>query len=206
MKLKCQEQYIPFSGHDNALVAFGTADPGLPNHSQQSQQYFHLNTYRPTTGKRAFQAKVTKNFANGYTIETVIDGKPLRGILFSTSSSTTNPVPDRKKNAENFESLSKDQDPVTKLPTSHGSHIEAASASIMKDTGHSDAGPSQEVIITDPHNLVGPSSIAEGNETDGAGASATENMTTVENPPATVQGSGVLPTNQDAQVAGAERT
>ena len=58
------------------------------------QQYFHLNTYRPTTGKRAFQAKVTKNFANGYTIETVIDGKPLRGILFSTSSSTTNPDPD----------------------------------------------------------------------------------------------------------------
>lgn len=207
LKLKCQEQYIPFSGHDNALVAFGTADPGLPNHSQQSQQYFHLNTYRPTTGKRAFQAKVTKNFANGYTIETVIDGKPLRGILFSTSSSTTNPVPDRKKNAENVESLSKDQDPVTKLPTSHGSHIEAGSASIMKDTGHSDAGPSQEVIITDPHNLVGPSSIAEGNETDGAGASTTENMTTVENPPATVQGSGVLPTNQaDDQVAGAERT
>jgi len=29
-----------------------------------------------------FEAKVTENISEGYTIETVIDGKPLRGILF----------------------------------------------------------------------------------------------------------------------------
>lgn len=50
------------------------------------QQYFHLNMYRPPVGKRTFQAKVTKHFACGYTIETTVDGKPLRGILFPTSS------------------------------------------------------------------------------------------------------------------------
>lgn len=31
-----------------------------------------------------FQAKVTKRIKDGYAIETVIDGKPLRGILFSS--------------------------------------------------------------------------------------------------------------------------
>ena len=33
-------------------------------------------------GKKMFEAKVTENISEGYTIETVIDGKPLRGILF----------------------------------------------------------------------------------------------------------------------------
>jgi len=51
----------------------------------------------------------------------------------------------RKKDAENVESLNKDQDPVARFPTSHASHIEPASTSIMKNTGHSDAGQSQEV-------------------------------------------------------------
>jgi len=51
----------------------------------------------------------------------------------------------RKKDAENVESLNKDQDAVARFPTSHASHIEPASTSIMKNTGHSDAGQSQEV-------------------------------------------------------------
>lgn len=34
-------------------------------------------------GKKTFEATVTKSFADSYTIETLIDGKPLRGVLFS---------------------------------------------------------------------------------------------------------------------------
>lgn len=34
-------------------------------------------------GKKTFEAKVTESFAHGYTIETIIDGRPLRGILFA---------------------------------------------------------------------------------------------------------------------------
>jgi len=34
-------------------------------------------------GQRVFHAKVTEKNSTGYTIETVIDGKHLRGILFS---------------------------------------------------------------------------------------------------------------------------
>lgn len=33
--------------------------------------------------KKMFHARVTELLADGYTIETVIDGKPLRGVLFS---------------------------------------------------------------------------------------------------------------------------
>jgi len=40
------------------------------------------NQSLPPHGKKTFEAKVTENISEGYTIETVIDGKPLRGILF----------------------------------------------------------------------------------------------------------------------------
>lgn len=53
------------------------------------RQNFYLNDYQTSFGKRAFQAKVTKNFSDGYTIETIIDGKPLRGVLFSNKPSPT---------------------------------------------------------------------------------------------------------------------
>ncbi|KAI6683272.1 hypothetical protein NL676_029185 [Syzygium grande] len=43
-------------------------------------------------GKSIFQARVTENFGNQYTIETVTDGKPLGGILFFNEPSTL-PIP-----------------------------------------------------------------------------------------------------------------
>lgn len=42
------------------------------------------NEHQTPLGTKTFQAKVTKSFPNGYTVETVIDGKRLRGLLFST--------------------------------------------------------------------------------------------------------------------------
>ncbi|GER27148.1 kelch repeat protein [Striga asiatica] len=63
LKLKCQEQ------------------------STFRRQNFYLNEYQTPMGKRTFQAKVTKSFTGGYTIETIIDGRPLRGVLFSNKPS-----------------------------------------------------------------------------------------------------------------------
>lgn len=62
LKLKCQEQQASLT---------------------EGRQNVHLHEYQNTPGKKTFQAKVTKSFPDGYTIETVIDGKPLRGVLFS---------------------------------------------------------------------------------------------------------------------------
>lgn len=47
------------------------------------KQNVHLNECQIPSGKKTFEARVTKSFADGYTIETLIDGKPLRGVLFS---------------------------------------------------------------------------------------------------------------------------
>lgn len=47
------------------------------------KQNVHLNECQIPSGKKTFEATVTKSFADGYTIETLIDGKPLRGVIFS---------------------------------------------------------------------------------------------------------------------------
>ncbi|XP_010539984.1 PREDICTED: acyl-CoA-binding domain-containing protein 4 isoform X2 [Tarenaya hassleriana] len=74
LKLKCQEQSLADSLYDKALV---TIDMG------QGRENFPLNQSQFTHGKMTFQARVTESFPLGYTIETVIDGKMLRGVLFS---------------------------------------------------------------------------------------------------------------------------
>lgn len=51
--------------------------------STAGRQNIYLHDYQTPPGKRTFQAKVTKSFTDGYTIETLIDGKLLRGVLFS---------------------------------------------------------------------------------------------------------------------------
>lgn len=52
------------------------------------KQDFPWHQSQSLQGKKTFQAKVTENIPVGYTIETVIDGKPLRGILFSNKSNS----------------------------------------------------------------------------------------------------------------------
>lgn len=92
LKLKCQEQNLSPSLHDKALVKIGTysdlCEPvPLLSYSQRSKQDFSLKDCQNLHGKKTFEAKVTESFPNGYTIETVIDGKPLRGVLFSNRPS-----------------------------------------------------------------------------------------------------------------------
>ncbi|KAL3748624.1 hypothetical protein ACJRO7_009800 [Eucalyptus globulus] len=82
LKLKCQEQNLSL-GHDKALVQVGVTTSAF--------QPVPLSVYgQPgnVQGKKIFQARVTENLGDRYTIETVIDGKPLRGILFSNKPST----------------------------------------------------------------------------------------------------------------------
>lgn len=49
---------------------------------------FGLNTGQFNEGKMMFQARITERYPVGYTIETMIDGKVLRGVLFSNKHSS----------------------------------------------------------------------------------------------------------------------
>jgi len=54
--------------------------------------YIPVNQPLPP-GKKMFQANVKGKNSAGYTIETVIDGKPLHGVLFKNQPNTLIPVP-----------------------------------------------------------------------------------------------------------------
>ncbi|KAM7471228.1 hypothetical protein LguiA_009411 [Lonicera macranthoides] len=98
LKLKCQEQHALTPVYDKALVRVETTNaniyhPGpMPSFIQPTgRQNVYLNEYQtPLQGKKMFQANITKSMPDGYTIETVIDGKPLRGILFSNKPASFN--------------------------------------------------------------------------------------------------------------------
>lgn len=87
LKLKCQEQNLtPI--HDKSLVRVGIGTNiyqpvTVPVYGQAYIQNINLIQPPPHQGKRTFQARVTERISDGYTIETYIDGRPLRGILFS---------------------------------------------------------------------------------------------------------------------------
>ncbi|XP_060204931.1 uncharacterized protein LOC132632846 isoform X1 [Lycium barbarum] len=82
LKLKCQEQQALASPYNNALV--GSDNNANVHHQLPSQQNIYLTEFQTPMERKIFQAKVTKNSPHGYTIETIIDGQPLRGIIFST--------------------------------------------------------------------------------------------------------------------------
>ncbi|KAJ6293858.1 hypothetical protein OIU76_022011 [Salix suchowensis] len=91
LKLKCQEQNRNSSVHDKVLVQIDTnADfhHAMPSNAQPGRENFPLNQTNFHQGKKTFQAKVTESLPHGYTIETTVDGKPLRGILFSNKPSS----------------------------------------------------------------------------------------------------------------------
>ncbi|KAL3748623.1 hypothetical protein ACJRO7_009800 [Eucalyptus globulus] len=92
LKLKCQEQNLSL-GHDKALVQVGVTTSAfqpvpLSVYGQPGAHSYHSYQSGNVQGKKIFQARVTENLGDRYTIETVIDGKPLRGILFSNKPST----------------------------------------------------------------------------------------------------------------------
>lgn len=89
MKMKCQEQSMLVPPINNIRIETNAnICPPIPM-PRREIGYPNVGTreYLPFPGKRTFHAKVTSCFPVGYSIETVIDGKPLRGILFSNKSS-----------------------------------------------------------------------------------------------------------------------
>ncbi|XP_071724164.1 uncharacterized protein [Rutidosis leptorrhynchoides] len=77
LKLKCQEQSLTSPVHDGALVSIDTRRENVP-----------LNVAQAFEGKKAFQAQVTESFPLGFSIETIIDGRSLRGILLANKPSS----------------------------------------------------------------------------------------------------------------------
>ncbi|KAL5751468.1 hypothetical protein ACOSP7_026071 [Xanthoceras sorbifolium] len=106
LKLKCQEQNL-ISAPDRSMVRIETIPDvhqpmPLSIYGQPRGENFSLNDNVAQEGKKSFQAKLTENFPHGYTIETTIDGKPLRGILFANkpnSANATNHNSSRKRAA-----------------------------------------------------------------------------------------------------------
>ncbi|CAK9147944.1 unnamed protein product [Ilex paraguariensis] len=123
LKLKCQEQHI----HDKALVRVET-DSAIYQHMPGPT---YMQPSKSPLGKRTFQAKVTKSLSNGYTIETVIDGKPLHGVLFSNK-------PCSKKTAE-------DDSTKKKYPVELGD----TKVNDNQNSGSENAGSLKQDVITD---------------------------------------------------------
>ncbi|KAK8560002.1 hypothetical protein V6N12_012810 [Hibiscus sabdariffa] len=100
LKLKCQEQNLCNLAHARIEVGNDVNQPiPLSGYGQPRRENFPLNEVL-FQGKKTFQAKVTESFPQGYTIETIIDGKPLRGILFANMPSSIhapNNNPSRKR-------------------------------------------------------------------------------------------------------------
>ncbi|XP_076936454.1 uncharacterized protein LOC143603567 [Bidens hawaiensis] len=120
-------------------------------HFSPNGQNIYLNEYHNANGKRTFQAKVTKGMTNCYTIETIIDGKPLRGVLFSNNLGSKKPAADdlRRKRVvvedvkKDFENVMMDN---TRSPE-HQTPGATSAASDVKTPATSNVSPSHEVSI-----------------------------------------------------------
>ncbi|KAI3785649.1 hypothetical protein L1987_44773 [Smallanthus sonchifolius] len=154
LRLKSQEQQTvnvcgsPVLGMETGSNA--NKPMTMPAHMQGPDRLnIYLNNYHNANGKRTFQAKVTKSITNCYTIETVIDGKPLRGVLFSNNLGSKKSAADdlrRKRVAvesgkKGFEHVMTD---TTRSPE-HQTPGATSAASDMKTREASNASPSHEV-------------------------------------------------------------
>lgn len=99
LKLKCQEQSHASSLYDN-----------------QGRGNFGLNTGQFDQGKMMFHARVTETFPVGYSIETMIGGKVLRGVLFSTKQSSVLPTTDQSFSRKRPAMSNGDQANTSKIP------------------------------------------------------------------------------------------
>ncbi|KAB2053519.1 hypothetical protein ES319_A12G193200v1 [Gossypium barbadense] len=88
LKLKCQQENLSNLVRDKAFVSIEADNDvhhqpiSLFSCGQASRDSFPSNEVL-LQGKKIFHANVTESFPHGYTIETIIDGTQLRGILFS---------------------------------------------------------------------------------------------------------------------------
>ncbi|XP_059640606.1 nitrile-specifier protein 5 isoform X2 [Cornus florida] len=225
LKLKCQEQQALSSVCDKALVRF---DPNadiyqpmhVPSYIQESRHNVYLNEYQPPPGKRTFQAKVIKSFPDVYSIETVIDGKPLRGVLFSNKPSFSHSADDNcisfsqisKKGAVEVGGINLNDDRKSKSETArplkqdkmddrqaggvHG-EMETAVASDTNNPATSDVAHLNERVSGNIKPAVAPNLEFEGNESSDVPNSNTE--VPKENIPTSAEDCVTLPPNQDGR-------
>ncbi|XP_062116747.1 uncharacterized protein LOC133830714 isoform X2 [Humulus lupulus] len=182
LKLKCQEQLAPIQDNTPARLEGGAnmyQPSTVPVYGQAGIQNFSLLQSPSFQSKKTFQAKVTERISDGYTIETIIDGKPLRGILFSNRSDYHHkaiPIPSRKRVAaetggvmsngdyssktKSFRVLKQDAAEnkqvvnVYEESTSHVLCSEGAAVPIVKDQAPCDT--SQQQVTSDFKVLVTP--------------------------------------------------
>ncbi|KAK4402271.1 Kelch domain-containing protein 3 [Sesamum angolense] len=164
LKLKCQEQRTVTPAYEKS--PFGveheqdtTVYQPMPISSfmPSGRQNFYLNEYQTPLGKRSFQAKVTKSFSDGYTIETIIDGKPLRGVLFSNKPSSINVGADTSN---------RQADSIQKEKEVADAQVEAA-ASEMKSSAASESSIPQEQQVPEVSEpLMPPDGNAASNATN----------------------------------------
>ncbi|XP_076902562.1 uncharacterized protein LOC143557357 [Bidens hawaiensis] len=153
LRLKSQEHQAVNPVCDSPMETNFNANKHMPmptrTHFSPNGQNIYLNEYHNANGKRTFQAKVTKGMTNCYTIETIIDGKPLRGVLFSNNLGSKKPAADdlRRKRVvvedvkKDFENVMMDN---TRSPE-HQTPGATSAASDVKTPATSNVSPSHEV-------------------------------------------------------------
>ncbi|CAN8292586.1 unnamed protein product [Cochlearia groenlandica] len=105
LKLKCQEQSHTSSLYDNSRISM----------DHQGRGNYGLNTGQFDQGKMMFQARVMESSGVSYSIETMIDGKVLRGVLFSTKHSSVLAT-DQSFSRRRPAMSNGDQDNISKIP------------------------------------------------------------------------------------------
>lgn len=159
LRLKTQRRQHSSSLHNTNLPIIGTnANSFQPipvsNVGQSSSANVPLDGSQHPEGKRTFHAKITNTVPGGYTIETMIDGKLLRGVVFSNkqpSSTTVNENSTRKRATKAA------LGGRGKAPASHESQTDIVAASILENLAPFDASHPQEQVSKIPIPPVAPS-------------------------------------------------
>ncbi|KAK2411441.1 Galactose oxidase/kelch repeat superfamily protein [Trifolium repens] len=146
LKLKCQEEQNLSPGQNQVMAGYGVGSNigqamTVLNYSQPNRPNIPANQSLAPHGKKTFEAKVTENISEGYTIETVIDGKPLRGILFLNKQNTLHPsahVINRKRTAGEIDGI-----------ISNGAHsnIKTAKVNPMENRNSESLQHSSEAVV-----------------------------------------------------------
>lgn len=189
LRVKVQEQSTVTPVCEKALTrpeaqTYAYQPVPATNFVQPRRQNIYLHEYQTPPGKRSFQAQVTTRLSDGYTIETVIDGKALRGVLFSTKTGDNDALRKRDQvevggsNAQDDHNLNnspissmqevlndRQADGVPENLVLPDNQIQATTASNMENVVVSDSARFSEQVPSDIKLSVAPNVTMENNNT-----------------------------------------
>lgn len=189
LRVKVQEQSTVTPVCEKALTrpeaqTYAYQPVPATNFVQPRRQNIYLHEYQTPPGKRSFQAQVTTRLSDGYTIETVIDGKALRGVLFSTKTGDndalrkhdqvevggSNAQDDHNLNNSPISSMQevlndRQADGVPENLVLPDNQIQATTASNMENVAVSDSARLSEQVPSDIKLSVAPNVTMENNNT-----------------------------------------